>query len=52
MKRHFERMKIIRVILSYLQIKFQKLTLRKHISKERNQRKELSIKELRDMKFK
>ena len=36
-------------MLSYLQVWYQKFTLRNHTSKEINQIKELSIKELRDM---
>ena len=37
------------MMLSNSHIRFQKLTLRNHILKKRNQWKELSIKELRDM---
>ena len=52
-KLHIEReMSKMRVMLIYLQIGYQKLTLKNPTSKERNQRKELSIKELRDMKLK
>ena len=40
---------IMRVMLSYSQTGDRKLTLRNPTSKERNQRKELSIKELKDM---
>ena len=43
-----EKMSIMRMMLSYSQIGYQKLALRSPTSKERNQRKELSIKELRD----
>ena len=43
-----EKKSIMRVMLSYSQIGYQKLTLKGPTSKERNQRKELSIKELRD----
>ena len=42
-------MSIIRVMLSYSQIGYKKLTLRNLISKKRNQRNELSIKKLRYM---
>ena len=42
-------MGIMRVMLSFSQIGYQKLTLKYPTIKERNQRKELSIKELKDM---
>ena len=47
MKRYLERNEYREVMLSYSQIEYQKLVLRNHTSKERNQRKELSIKILR-----
>ena len=53
MKWHLKReMSIMKFMLFYLQIGYQKLTLRNPTSKERNQRKMLSIKELRDMLLK
>ena len=46
-KWHVERE--MRMMLSYSQIGYQNLTLRYPTSKDKNQRKKLSIKELRDL---